>query len=171
MKKDCNLASNLLTNKNLFYIGKLGKPHSLKGFQYINIEIFFRNQNLTNVELKVGKSNLIVDEFKSHLKNRNLIKFKTFDSIESIHSLRDSEVYISKDLINKFLNENNLPWPGFFTGLNVTSDGKVISSFQYLNKMIFCNIQGINNFPVPYNENYFLYKNGKLQLINNDLTT
>jgi len=171
MKKDYNQASNLLTNNNLFYIGKLGKPHSLKGFQYINIEIFFRSQNLNNIELRVGNENLIVDIFKSHLKDRNLIKFVNFDSIESIQGLRDADVYLSKKLINKFIDENNLPWPGFFKGSEITPDGKVFSSFQYLNKMIFCNVKGIDDFPIPYNGNFFKFKNGNLELINEDLTT
>jgi len=171
MKKDYNLASNLLTNNNLFYIGKLGKPHSLKGFQYINIEIFFRNQNLNNIELRVGNENLIVDKFKSHLKDRNLIKFVNFDSIESIQNLRDADVYLSKKFIDKFIDENNLPWPGFFKGSEITPDGKVFSSFQYLNKMIFCNVKGIDDFPIPYNGNFFKFKNGNLELIDEDLTT
>ena len=170
MKKDYNQASNLLTNNNLFYIGKLGKPHSLKGFQYINIEIFFRSQNLNNIELRVGNENLIVDKFKSHLKDRNLIKFVNFDSIESIQGLRDADVYLSKKFIDKFIDENNLPWPGFFKGSEITPDGKVFSSFQYLNKMIFCNVKGIDDFPIPYNGNFFKFKNGNLELINEDLT-
>jgi hypothetical protein len=160
-----------LTNNNLFYIGKLGKPHSLKGFQYINIEIFFRSQNLNNIALRVGNENLIVDIFKSHLKDRNLIKFVNFDSIESIQGLRDADVYLSKKLINKFIDENNLPWPGFFKGSEITPDGKVFSSFQYLNKMIFCNVKGIDDFPIPYNGNFFKFKNGNLELIDEDLTT
>lgn len=171
MKKDYNQASNLLTNNNLFYIGKLGKPHSLKGFQYINIEIFFRSQNLNNIELRVGNENLIVDKFKSHLKDRNLIKFVNFDSIESIQGLRDADVYLSQKFINKFIDENNLPWPGFFKGSEITPDGKVFSSFQYLNKMIFCNVKGIDDFPIPYNGNFFKFKNGILELIDEDLTT
>ena len=171
MKKDYNQASNLLTNNNLFYIGKLGKPHSLKGFQYINIEIFFRSQNLNNIELRGGNENLIVDKFKSHLKDRNLIKFVNFDSIESIQGLRDADVYLSKKFINKFIDENNLPWPGFFKGSEITPDGKVFSSFQYLNKMIFCNVKGIDDFPIPYNGNFFKFKNGNLELIDEDLTT
>ena len=97
MKKDYNLASNLLTNNNLFYIGKLGKPHSLKGFQYINIEIFFRNQNLNNIELRVGNEYLIVDKFKNHLKNRNLIKFVDFDSIESIEDTEDKRLELEPE--------------------------------------------------------------------------
>jgi|TARA_B100001142_G_scaffold185784_1_gene185013 hypothetical protein len=160
-----------LTNNNLFYIGKLGKPHSLKGFQYINIEIFFRSQNLNNIELRVGNENLIVDKFKSHLKDRNLIKFVNFDSIESIQGLRDADVYLSKKFIDKFIDENNLPWPGFFKGSEITPDGKVFSSFQYLNKMIFCNVKGIDDFPIPYNGNFFKFKNGNLELIDEDLTT
>ena len=171
MKKDYNQASNLLTNNNLFYIGKLGKPHSLKGFQYINIEIFFRSQNLNNIELRVGNENLIVDKFKSHLKDRNLIKFVNFDSIESIQGLRDADVYLSKKFIDKFIDENNLPWPGFFKGSEITPDGKVFSSFQYLNKMIFCNVKGIDDFPIPYNGNFFKFKNGHLELIDETLTT
>ena len=171
MKKDYNQASNLLTNNNLFYIGKLGKPHSLKGFQYINIEIFFRSQNLNNIELRVGNENLIVDKFKSHLKDRDLIKFVNFDSIESIQGLRDADVYLSKKFIDKFIDENNLPWPGFFKGSEITPDGKVFSSFQYLNKMIFCNVKGIDDFPIPYNGNFFKFKNGNLELIDEDLTT
>ena len=171
MKKDYNQASNLLTNNNLFYIGKLGKPHSLKGFQYINIEIFFRSQNLNNIELRVGNENLIVDKFKSHLKDRNLIKFVNFDSIESIQGLRDADVYLSQKFINKFIDKNNLPWPGFFKGSEITPDGKVFSSFQYLNKMIFCNVKGIDDFPIPYNGNFFKFKNGNLELIDEDLTT
>ena len=171
MKKDYNQASNLLTNNNLFYIGKLGKPHSLKGFQYINIEIFFRSQNLNNIELRVGNENLIVDKFKSHLKDRNLIKFVNFDSIESIQGLRDADVYLSKKFIDKFIDENNLPWPGFFKGSEITPDGKVFCSFQYLNKMIFCNVKGIDDFPIPYNGNFFKFKNGNLELIDEDLTT
>ena len=114
---------------------------------------------------------MIVDKFKNHLKNRNLIKFVDFDSIESIENLRDSDVYLSKKFIDKFIDENNLPWPGFFKGSEITPDGKVFSSFQYLNKMIFCNVKGIDDFPIPYNGNFFKFKNGNLELIDEDLTT
>ena len=165
MKKDYNLASNLLTKKNLFYIGKLGKPHSLKGFQYINIEIFFRNKKLNNIELKIGREYLIVEDFKSHLKNRNLIKFKNFDSIESIQKLREEDVYISNDLLNKFIDENDMHWPCFFKGSDITAHGIFISSFLYLNKMLYINVHGIDDFPIPYNETFFKYKNGNLELI------
>ena len=92
-------------------------------------------------------------------------------TIESIQNLRDSDVSISKDLVDTFINESNLPWPGFFKGLEITNDGMVLKSVQYLNKMIFCKVEGIKDFLVPYNNNYFYYNNGNLELINDSLTT
>ena len=74
-------------------------------------------------------------------------------------------------IVDAFINESNLPWPGFFKGLEITNDGMVLKSVQYLNKMIFCNVEGIKDFLVPYNNNYFYYNNGNLELINDSLTT
>ena len=37
--------------------------------------------------MQVGNEELIVENFKTHLKDRNLIKFKDFDTIESIERL------------------------------------------------------------------------------------
>ena len=103
-----------MTNQKYFLVGKLGKPHSLKGFQYINIEYFFRNFDLREITLQIDGVNFEVAEFKKHLKNRNLIKFKSYDTIESINKLRNMDVKINKDLLDLFFNEDKLPWPGFF---------------------------------------------------------
>ena len=105
-----------MTNQKYFLVGKLGKPHSLKGFQYINIEYFFRNFDLRKITLQIDCENFEVAEFKKHLKNRNLIKFKSYDTIESINKLRNMDVKINKDLLDSFFNEDKLPWPGFFIG-------------------------------------------------------
>lgn len=75
---------NLLTNKKLYSVGKLGKPHSLKGYQYINIEYFFREFNLNGTIFYINDQEFKIQDFKKHLKNRNLIKFHSFESIESI---------------------------------------------------------------------------------------
>ena len=45
--------------------------------------------------MQVGNEELIVENFKTHLKDRNLIKFKDFDTIESIERLREKVVSIS----------------------------------------------------------------------------
>ena len=46
-----------MTNQKYFLVGKLGKPHSLKGFQYINIEYFFRNFDLREITLQIDGVN------------------------------------------------------------------------------------------------------------------
>ena len=92
-----------MTNHNLFLVGKLGKPHSLKGYQYINIEYFFRNFDLKNTQFLIDGKDFVVEDFKTHLKNRNLIKFYSYDSIESINKLRNKTVKISSDETNLFI--------------------------------------------------------------------
>ena len=56
--------------------------------------------------MQVGNEELIVENFKTHLKDRNLIKFKDFDTIESIERLRDKVVSISDKYKNDFLNDS-----------------------------------------------------------------
>ncbi len=69
--------------KNKFYnIGTLGKPHSLKGYLYINHELFFRNLNFNNKKVYINEQENEIEEIKTHLKNRYLIKFKDIDTIE-----------------------------------------------------------------------------------------
>jgi len=158
-----------LTNQHYFIVGKLGKPHSLKGFQYINMENFFRNFDLKEVTLQIGGVNFIVEEFKKHLKNRNLIKFKSYDTIESISKLRNMNVKINKDLLNVFLNEDKLPWPGFFIGKELKGNNYKLLSYEVLNNIYFCKISGIE-MSVPYNSNFFIYENDNIILLESSLT-
>ena len=158
-----------MTNQKYFLVGKLGKPHSLKGFQYINIEHFFRNFDLKEITLQIGGVNFIVEEFKKHLKNRNLIKFKSYDTIESISKLRNMNVKINKDLLNVFLNEDKLPWPGFFIGKELKGNNYKLLSYEVLNNIYFCKISGIE-MSVPYNSNFFIYENDNLILLDSSLT-
>ena len=158
-----------MTNQHYFIVGKLGKPHSLKGFQYINIEHFFRNFDLKEITLQIGGVNFIVDEFKKHLKNRNLIKFKSYDTIESISKLRNMNVKINKDLLNVFLNEDKLPWPGFFIGQELKGNNFKLLSYEVLNNIYFCKISGIE-MSVPYNSNFFIYENDNITLLDSSLT-
>jgi hypothetical protein len=158
-----------LTNQNYFIVGKLGKPHSLKGFQYINIEHFFRNFDLKEFTLQIDGVNFIVEEFKKHLKNRNLIKFKSYDTIESISKLRNMDVKINRDLLDTFLNENKLPWPGFFIGQELKGNNYKLLSYEVLNNIYFLKISGIE-MSVPYNSNFFIYENNNLTLLDSSLT-
>ena len=158
-----------MTNKNYFLVGKLGKPHSLKGFQYINIEYFFRNFDLREITLQIDGLDFEVEEFKKHLKNRNLIKFKSYDTIESISKLRNKDVKINRDLLDSFFNEDNLPWPGFFIGEELKSNNCKLLSYEVLNNIYFCKISGIE-MSVPYNSNFFNFENDNLTLLESSLT-
>ena len=158
-----------MTNQNYFIVGKLGKPHSLKGFQYINIEHFFRNFDLKEITLQIDGVDLIVEEFKKHLKNRNLIKFKSYDTIESISKLRNLDVKINIDLLSTFFNEDKLPWPGFFIGKELKSNNYKLLSYEVLNNLYFCKINGVE-MSVPYNSNFFIFENDSLTLLDNSLT-
>ena len=158
-----------MTNQNYFIVGKLGKPHSLKGFQYINIEYFFRNFDLNEITLQIEGVNFVVEEFKKHLKNRNLIKFKSYDSIESISNLRNMDVKINRDLLDTFLNENKLPWPGFFIGQELKGNDYKLLNYEVLNNIYFLKISGVE-MSVPYNSNFFIYENNNLTLLDSSLT-
>ena len=158
-----------MTNQHYFIVGKLGKPHSLKGFQYINIEHFFRNFDLKKITLQIDGVNLIVEEFKKHLKNRNLIKFKSYDTIESISKLRNKDVKINRDLLDSFFNEDNLPWPGFFIGEELKSNNYKLLGYEVLNNIYFCKISGIE-MSIPYNSNFFNFQNNNLTLLDSSLT-
>jgi len=158
-----------LTNQSYFVVGKLGKPHSLKGFQYINIEYFFRNFDLKEITLRINDVDFVVEEFKKHLKNRNLIKFKSYDTIESISKLRNLDVKININLLCTFFNEDKLPWPGFFIGKELKSNNYKLLSYEVLNNIYFCKISGIE-MSVPYNSNFFIFENDSLTLLDNSLT-
>ena len=158
-----------MSNQKYFLVGKLGKPHSLKGFQYINIEYFFRNFDLRKITLQIDGVNFEVAEFKKHLKNRNLIKFKSYDTIESISKLRNMDVKINKDLLNSFFNEDKLPWPGFFIGEELKSNNYKLLGYEVLNNIYFCKISGIE-MSIPYNSNFFNFQNNNLTLLDSSLT-
>ena len=158
-----------MTNQKFFPVGKLGKPHSLKGYQYINIEYFFRNFDLKETTFQIEGKNIIVEDFKKHLKNRNLIKFYSYDSIEKISELRNKTVKINTEVSDLFINEENLPWPGFFIGHELKKNMYNLLSYEVLNNIYFCKITGIE-MSVPYNSNFFNFENGVLSLLDSSLT-
>jgi len=158
-----------LTNQEFFPVGKLGKPHSLKGYQYINIEYFFRNFDLKETTFQIEGKDIVVEDFKKHLKNRNLIKFYSYDSIEKISELRNKTVKINTEVSDLFINEENLPWPGFFIGHELKKNMYNLLSYEVLNNIYFCKITGIE-MNVPYNSNFFNFENGVLSLLDSSLT-
>ena len=158
-----------MIDQKFFPVGKLGKPHSLKGYQYINIEYFFRNFDLKETTFQIEGKDIVVEDFKKHLKNRNLIKFYSYDSIEKISELRNKTVKINTEVSDLFINEENLPWPGFFIGHELKKNMYNLLSYEVLNNIYFCKITGIE-MSVPYNSNFFNFENGVLSLLDSSLT-
>lgn len=158
-----------MTNLKFIPVGKLGKPHSLKGYQYINIEYFFRNFDLKETTFQIDGKNIVVEDFKKHLKNRNLIKFYSYDSIDEISELRNKTVKINREVSDSFINEEKLPWPGFFIGHELKKNMYNLLSYEVLNNIYFCKITGIE-MSVPYNSNFFSFENGVLSLLDSSLT-
>ena len=158
-----------MIDQKFFPVGKLGKPHSLKGYQYINIEYFFRHFDLKESTFQIEGKNIVVEDFKKHLKNRNLIKFYSYDSIEKISELRNKTVKINTEVSDLFINEENLPWPGFFIGHELKKNMYNLLSYEVLNNIYFCKITGIE-MNVPYNSNFFNFENGVLSLLDSSLT-
>ena len=124
---------------------------------------------LREIKLQIDGVYFEVAEFKKHLKNRNLIKFKSYDTIESISKLRNMDVKINKDLLNSFFNEDKLPWPGFFIGEELKSNNYKLLGYEVLNNIYFCKISGIE-MSIPYNSNFFNFQNNNLTLLDSSLT-
>ena len=78
-------------------------------------------------------------------------------------------VKINKDLLNAFLNEDKLPWPGFFIGKELKGNNYKLLSYEVLDNIYFCKISGIEMI-VPYNSNFFIYEDNNLTLLNSSLT-
>jgi hypothetical protein len=156
-----------LTNQDLFLLGQLGKPHALNGYLYLNHEIFFREFDLTGLNVSIKDSKYEIENFKTHLKNRYLVKFKNLDSISSIEIFRGEKVYITSQQISNFIS-SNLPWPGFFIGTNL-NDQYYIKNYFYAGELIYLTLVSKKEFTIPYNESFFKYQNDNLHIINLDL--
>ena len=152
-----------MTN-SLYSIGLLGKPHSLKGYQYINIDYFFREFDLKDISLTINSEKFVVEDFKKHLKNRNLIKFMGHDSIESITQLRNQAVYLTTEYKNDLLNKEDLPWVGFFVNTKVNNGLDSIESYSIIEGTYFCKLKEFKSFEIPYNKEFFSFVSGRLEV-------
>ena len=167
MKKVLTHPSNLLTSNNLFFLGVLGKPHALNGFLYLNQDIYFRTFDLTGINVFINGNSFKIQKFKTHLKNRYLIKFEGLDSISDIEAFRNQNIYISSEQINTFIS-NGLPWPGFFIGKKL-NDKYIVKNYFYADKLIYLTIDSLQEVVIPFTDTFFEYRDNELNLINFDL--
>ena len=167
MKKVLTHPSNLLTSNNLFFLGVLGKPHALNGFLYLNQDIYFRTFDLTGINVFINGNRFKIQKFKTHLKNRYLIKFEGLDSISDIEAFRNQNIYISSEQINTFIS-NGLPRPGFFIGKKL-NDKYIVKNYFYADKLIYLTIDSLQEVVIPFTDTFFEYRDNELNLINFDL--
>ena len=165
MKKVLIHQSNLLTKNTNFILGVLGKPHGLNGYMYLNHDVYFRKYNLTDLEVIINDSEYIIQSFKPHLKDRYLVQFKGFESINDIEKFRNKNVYITSSEITRFMNDD-LPWPGFFIKDTLNSKYR-IDNYFYADDLIFLTIN--DDIVIPYNREFFKYEDRTLQLTKFDL--
>ena len=111
--------------------------------------------------------NFQIQNFKTHLKNRYLVKLEGLDSISDIESFRNQNLYISSEQIDAFLS-NGLPWPGFYIGKKLNNK-YFVKNYFYADKLIYLTIDSLEEVVIPFNDTFFEYKNNELYLINFDL--
>ena len=154
---------NLLTENRSYLIGKLCKPHGLQGYQYINIDKYFRDIKMNDVSVVIDNNSLVIEDFKSHLKDRNLIKFKHINSIDEAENYRNFDVYIV-DKYRTLKNKELLPWPGFFIDYDLSNE-VILLDYFYSSNLILCNIQKNDEvFVVSYDKDNFFYEDDNLYL-------
>jgi hypothetical protein len=145
-----------LTSNNLFFLGVLGKPHALNGFLYLNQDIYFRTFDLTGINVFINGNSFKIQKFKTHLKNRYLIKFEGLDSISDIEAFRNQNIYISSEQINTFIS-NGLPWPGFFIGKKL-NDKYIVKNYFYADKLIYLTIDSLQEVVIPFTNTFLNIK-------------
>ena len=128
----------------------------------LNRGVTLMQENYLNAVMELQSFNRGVKE--------TYIKFKDFDTIESIERLREKVVSISDKYKNDFLNDSKLPWPGFFINKNLGKSDLVLLGFNFSQNFTFCEVSNLTDFPIPYNDKFFSYQNNQLILINDNLT-
>jgi len=158
-----------LTSK--FPIGKIGKPHGLKGYAYIYLNEYLKHYSYSGILAEVNENEIYIEKINKHLKDRHLVKIIGLDTIEQIENYRGKSVFLKRT----HLLELNiyLPWPELFIGeALMTQDKKqpVLSNYyvSIINTTIELTLDN-NVFLIPYDKENFDF-NGKNLRMNKDLT-
>lgn len=146
-----------------YIIGKIGKPHGLKGYAYIHLNEYLKSYNFKNVVVQINDKNYIVQDIKDHLKDRHLVKFQNFDSLESIEKIKKSKVYLNFTEIMNLTKD--LPWPELYLGqlinnvdqLDIRLTNYLVHNFSTVLEVTSTNKE---TYMIPYiNENFTFDKN------------
>ena len=150
-----------------FLIGKIGKPHGLKGYAYIHIHEYIKDYFYSDVLIEIEEEEIIIEEIKKHLKDRYLIKFKNIETINQIENYRDKNVSLNKESLMRL--NTSLPWPEMFIGEEIITQDKIqpLLSNYYVSKLNTSLELSFDNkvFLVPYDKNNFIYNGTDLLMI------
>ena len=154
-----------------FIVGKLGKPHGLKGYAYIHLNEYLKRYDFKDIEIEINKESFSIEELKNHLRDRHLIKLYKINSIEQIKEKRDSYIYLDFNSIIKM--KQDLPWPEIFLGeriKNIDNLDIFLSRYKVYNSNTVLELtsNSIESYMVPYVTQNFKF-DGKHLYLNENL--
>ena len=154
-----------------FIVGKLGKPHGLKGYAYIHLNEYLKRYDFKDIEIEINKESFSIEELKNHLRDRHLIKLYKINSIEQIKEKRDSYIYLDFNSIIKM--KQDLPWPEIFLGeriKNIDNLEVFLSRYKVYNSNTVLELtsNSSESYMVPYVTQNFKF-DGKHLYLNENL--
>jgi len=158
-----------LTKK--FIVGKLGKPHGLKGYAYIHLNEYLKRYDFKDIEIEINKECFSIEELKNHLKDRHLIKLYKINSIEEIKEKRDSYIYLDFNSIIQM--KHDLPWPEIFLGERIKNIDNLeifLSKYKVYNSNTVLELtsNSSKSYMIPYVTQNFKF-DGKHLYLNENL--
>ena len=154
-----------------FIVGKLGKPHGLKGYAYIHLNEYLKRYDFKDIEIEINKECFSIEELKNHLKDRHLIKLYKINSIEEIKEKRDSYIYLDFNSIIKM--KQDLPWPEIFLGERIKNIDNLeifLSKYKVYNSNTVLELtsNSSKSYMIPYVTQNFKF-DGKHLYLNENL--
>ena len=154
-----------------FIVGKLGKPHGLKGYAYIHLNEYLKRYDFKDIEIEINKERFSIEELKNHLRDRHLIKLYKINSIEQIKEKRDSYIYLDFSSIIKM--KQDLPWPEIFLGERIKNIDNLeifLSKYKVYNSNTVLELtsNSSKSYMIPYVTQNFKF-DGKHLYLNENL--
>ena len=154
-----------------FIVGKLGKPHGLKGYAYIHLNEYLKRYDFKDIEIEINKERFSIEELKNHLRDRHLIKLYKINSIEQIKEKRDSYIYLDFNSIIKM--KQDLPWPEIFLGERIKNIDNLeifLSKYKVYNSNTVLELtsNSSKSYMIPYVTQNFKF-DGKHLYLNENL--
>ena len=155
-----------------FIIGKLGKPHGLEGYAYVHLNDYLKKYNFKDIDVQMNNKSFTIEEIKSHLKNRHLIKFYKINTIEDIEKKRDTYIHVSFNTLIKM--NQYLPWPELLFGERIKNNENLeifVSNYTVYNSNTVLEVVSTSSksYMIPYVSQNFSF-DGKYLYLKENLT-